>query len=113
MNFLSHVKVVSSGFSCYTFSLQIVFLHRDDQYGSRDCVEEAKQLKHVFILRLYMKLHASRWPLILLSRKPETQRNSSIDYLISAGFRAWSSLIMRYCYVRPLLSLISVYKTTY
>ncbi|BFG22789.1 hypothetical protein CerSpe_090630 [Prunus speciosa] len=69
---------------------------RDDQYGSRDCVEEAKQLKHGFILRLYMKLHASRWPLILLSRKPETQRNSSIEYLISAGFRAWSSLIMRF-----------------
>ncbi|XP_050155574.1 uncharacterized protein At2g39920 isoform X1 [Malus sylvestris] len=66
-----------------------------DQYGCSDCVEEAKHLKHRFILRLYMELHASGWPLILLSRKPEAERNSSIEDLISAGFRAWSTLTMR------------------
>ncbi|XP_048446568.1 uncharacterized protein At2g39920 [Pyrus x bretschneideri] len=70
-------------------------LHRYDQYGGSDFVEEAKHLKQMFILRLYMELHAGGWPLILLSRKPEAERNSSTEDLISAGYRAWSSLIMR------------------
>ncbi|XP_050387607.1 uncharacterized protein At2g39920 isoform X2 [Argentina anserina] len=66
-----------------------------DHYACSHRVEEAKHLKHMFILRLYMKLHASGWPLILLSRKPETYRTPSVQYLVSAGYKAWSSLIMR------------------
>ncbi|XP_061998215.1 uncharacterized protein At2g39920 isoform X1 [Rosa rugosa] len=69
-------------------------VHRYDHYGCSDCMEEAKHLKHMLILRLYMKLHSSGWPLILLSRKPETHRNTSVEYLVSAGYTAWSSLIM-------------------
>ncbi|KAL6123613.1 hypothetical protein ACLB2K_076134 [Fragaria x ananassa] len=71
-----------------------VSMHRYDHYGCSDCVEEAKHLKHMLILRLYMKLHANGWPLILLSRKPETHRNTSVEYLVTAGFTAWSSLIL-------------------
>ncbi|KAH9702336.1 hypothetical protein KPL70_010731 [Citrus sinensis] len=35
------------------------------------------------------------WPVILLSRKHEGQRNATTELLISAGYRGWSSLIMR------------------
>ncbi|KAK9283807.1 hypothetical protein L1049_012061 [Liquidambar formosana] len=58
-------------------------LYRFDQYGCTDCVEEAMHLKHMLILRLYMKLQASGWPLILLSRNPEEMRNATLEHLIS------------------------------
>lgn len=72
-----------------------LLLYRYNQYGCGDCVEEATHLKHMFILRLYRKLLASGWSLILLSRKPEGQRNATIEHLLSAGYGGWSSLIMR------------------
>lgn len=66
-----------------------------DQYGCNKCIGDAKHLKHETILQIYMELHASGWPLILLSRKPERQRNATIEHLVSAGFRDRSLLIMR------------------
>ncbi|KAF1890186.1 hypothetical protein Lal_00025519 [Lupinus albus] len=45
--------------------------------------------------RLYMNLQAGGWPIILLSREPEIHQNVTINHLISAGFRGWSSLMMR------------------
>lgn len=75
---------------------RILLLHRVDLRGYTECVEEAKHLKHVFTLKLFMKLQVSGWPVILLSRKPEGQRNATTELLISAGYRGWSSLIMRY-----------------
>uniref|UniRef100_A0A5B6YGZ6 Acid phosphatase 1 n=1 Tax=Davidia involucrata TaxID=16924 RepID=A0A5B6YGZ6_DAVIN len=65
------------------------------QYGCNDCIEEAIHLKHNIILKLYLKLQAAGWPLILISRKPEKQCNLTIKHLISAGYTGWSSLIMR------------------
>ncbi|KAA8534115.1 hypothetical protein F0562_031692 [Nyssa sinensis] len=70
-------------------------LPRLKQYGCNDCIEEAIYQKHKFILKLYLKLQSAGWPLILISRKPEKQRNSTIKYLIAAGYTGWSSLIMR------------------
>lgn len=52
-----------------------------------------------------MKLRASGWPLILLSRKSGRQQNATVEYLISAGYSGWTSLIMRYCY------LVAYFKT--
>ncbi|KAK7276352.1 hypothetical protein RIF29_17491 [Crotalaria pallida] len=60
-----------------------------------NCIIEAKNLKLKLVLRLYMNLQAGGWPIILLSREPETHRNVTINYLASAGFRGWSSLMMR------------------
>ncbi|XP_059666369.1 uncharacterized protein At2g39920 [Cornus florida] len=68
---------------------------RLNQYGCSDCFEEALHLKLMFILKLYMKLQAAGWPLILISREPERQRNVTIKYLVSSGYVNWSSLIMR------------------
>ncbi|KAF5752546.1 hypothetical protein HS088_TW01G00461 [Tripterygium wilfordii] len=66
-----------------------------DRYRRGDCFEEAKHLKYTFFLRLYIKLRESGWPLILLSRKPERQRNATTEHLLSAGYSGWYSLIMR------------------
>lgn len=66
-------------------------------------VEEAKQQKKVIFLKLYMKLQAGGWPLVLFSRKPEKLRSTAFEYLISAGCGNWSSLVMRYCFSFPLL----------
>lgn len=70
-------------------------LYRFDQNGCNECIEETKDLKHKLILRFCMKLQAGGWSLILLSRKPEKQRNATIEHLTTAGYGNWSSLIMR------------------
>lgn len=61
-----------------------------------NCILEAKNLKRMAVLRLYMNLQASGWPITLLSREPEKDQNVTINHLVSAGFRGWSSLMMRY-----------------
>lgn len=75
---------------------RFLLLHRVNVRGYIECIEEAKHLKHMFTLKLFMKLQVRGWPVILLSRKHEGQRNATTELLISAGYRGWSSLIMRY-----------------
>jgi hypothetical protein len=48
------------------------------------------------MLRLYMNLQASGWSIILLSREAIKDQNVTINHLVDAGFRDWSSLMMRY-----------------
>ncbi|KAH1093305.1 hypothetical protein AAZX31_14G060400 [Glycine max] len=57
-------------------------------------VLEAKNLKRMLVLRLYMNLQAGGWSIILLSREHGTRQNVTISHLLSAGFRDWSSLMM-------------------
>ncbi|XP_076903679.1 uncharacterized protein At2g39920-like [Bidens hawaiensis] len=71
------------------------FLYGYDRYGCDDCVREAKHMKHVFLFELYTKLNSGGWSLILLSRKPETLRNATVDDLKAVGCGGWSKLIMR------------------
>ncbi|KVI09851.1 uncharacterized protein At2g39920-like [Cynara cardunculus var. scolymus] len=70
-------------------------LYGYNRYGCNDCVREAKHMKHVFLIRLYLKLQSDGWPLILLSRKPEKLREVTIENLTSAGCGGYSKLIMR------------------
>ncbi|KAL3521174.1 hypothetical protein ACH5RR_019323 [Cinchona calisaya] len=70
-------------------------LHRLNQYTCNDCSKDARHLKQILVHELYMKLRGGGWALILLSRKPERLRNSTVEYLISVGCGGWSSLIMR------------------
>ncbi|KAL8192936.1 hypothetical protein R6Q57_027384 [Mikania cordata] len=70
-------------------------LYGYNRYGCDDCVREAKHMKHVFLVELYKKLGSGGWPMILLSRKPEKQREATIKNLRSAGCGGWSKLIMR------------------
>ncbi|KAL5066464.1 hypothetical protein RYX36_028201 [Vicia faba] len=79
--------------------------HRD---GISNCVKEAKHVKLMFVLRLYMNLQTDGWPIILVSREPETYQNVTINHLVSAGFRGWSSLMMRYSDYLPFISLIAL-----
>lgn len=72
-----------------------LLMNRVRDNGCIDCFQEEKHLKQILCLSLYTKLQASGWSLILLSRKPEKQRNATIQHLISAGYRDWSSTVMR------------------
>ncbi|KAI4299459.1 hypothetical protein L6164_032919 [Bauhinia variegata] len=69
--------------------------HRFHNYSISDCIEKAKNLKLMFILRLYKNVQADGWPIILLSREPGSHQNVTTNRLLAAGFRGWSSLMMR------------------
>jgi len=69
----------------------------DDSSSIDNCIIEARNLKRVLVLRLYMKLQDGGWSIILLSREHGKHQNVTINHLLSAGFRGWSSLMMRYC----------------
>lgn len=70
-------------------------LYRLGQFGCNDFLKEAKHLKDMLMLRLYIKLRACGWSMILLSRKPDKQWNATVEHLISIGYGGWFSLIMR------------------
>ncbi|KAF8397345.1 hypothetical protein HHK36_016258 [Tetracentron sinense] len=68
---------------------------RFDQYGGDDWIKEAKHMSHMLIMKLYKKLRDGGWSFIFITRKPEKQRNATIERLVSAGYGGWSSLVMR------------------
>ncbi|XP_022891870.1 uncharacterized protein At2g39920-like [Olea europaea var. sylvestris] len=61
----------------------------------KDAFHDSSRVKNVFAMKLYLKLQAGGWPLILISRKPEKLRDDAIEHLASVGCSGWSSLIMR------------------
>ncbi|KAL2317161.1 hypothetical protein Fmac_031037 [Flemingia macrophylla] len=65
------------------------------QSSSNNCILEAKKLKRMLLLKIYTNLKAGGWSIILLSREHKTHQNVTINHLLSAGFRGWSSLMMR------------------
>ncbi|RDX94741.1 hypothetical protein CR513_22850, partial [Mucuna pruriens] len=71
------------------------FFHRFYNDSTSNCIKDAKKVKLMFVLRLYMYLQTGGWPIILLSRGPGTHRNVTINRLVSAGFRSWSALMLR------------------
>ncbi|KAI3687700.1 hypothetical protein L1987_81401 [Smallanthus sonchifolius] len=42
-----------------------------NRYTCDDCAKEAKHMKHVFLVELYMKLESGRWPLILSHQRSQ------------------------------------------
>ncbi|KAG7574278.1 Acid phosphatase class B-like [Arabidopsis suecica] len=58
-------------------------------------IEEAKHQKSILTLQLYSKLRSQGYSMALLSRRPETERNATIEQLKSRGYSDWSHLIMR------------------
>ncbi|CAA6656756.1 unnamed protein product [Spirodela intermedia] len=63
--------------------------HRRDESG------DGQALARDLVRRLYARLQAGGWSLILFSRKTERQRSGTADDLVAAGYGGWSSLIMR------------------
>ncbi|PIN10589.1 Acid phosphatase [Handroanthus impetiginosus] len=74
---------------------ETLFTYRIKEEPLHNISGNADQLKHIFIRKMYLKLHSDGRPLILFSRIPEKLHNATIEYLVSAGCRGWSSLIMR------------------
>ncbi|KAL3523938.1 hypothetical protein ACH5RR_016772 [Cinchona calisaya] len=70
-------------------------MHRFNRKTCSDCHKDVKHLKQMHVHEIYTKLRGGGWPLILLSRKPERLRNTTVQYLVSVGCGGWSSLIMR------------------
>ncbi|CAH8265363.1 unnamed protein product [Arabidopsis lyrata] len=58
-------------------------------------IEEAKHQKSILTLELYSKLRSQGYSMVLLSRRPETERNATTEQLKSRGYSDWSHLIMR------------------
>ncbi|XP_027161607.1 uncharacterized protein At2g39920 isoform X2 [Coffea eugenioides] len=70
-------------------------LDQFNEYNCSNCHKDARQLKWILVRELYVKLQNGGWPMILLSRKPERLRKTTVGYLNSVGCGGWSSLIMR------------------
>lgn len=84
-------------FYCVAYNLTSGFLWcRFYNDSTSNCIKEAKNVKLMFVSRLYMYLQTGGWSIILLSREPRTHRNVTINHLDSAGLRSWSALMMRY-----------------
>ncbi|XP_038891289.1 uncharacterized protein At2g39920 isoform X2 [Benincasa hispida] len=74
----------------------LLFTNRDyNDLLISSCVDQAKRLKQNFLLKLYKKLRSCRWPITLISRKSDVNRNATIEHLTSAGYKGWLQLIMR------------------
>ncbi|CAH8384829.1 unnamed protein product [Eruca vesicaria subsp. sativa] len=58
-------------------------------------IEEAKHQRNKLTLELYSKLRSQGYSMVLLSRRPDTERNSTANELKSIGYSDWSGLIMR------------------
>ncbi|KAG2326343.1 hypothetical protein Bca4012_035314 [Brassica carinata] len=58
-------------------------------------IEEAKHQRSKLTLELYSKVRSQGYSMVLLSRKPERERNSTVEQLKSRGYSHWSGLIMR------------------
>ncbi|KAK4783985.1 hypothetical protein SAY86_018353 [Trapa natans] len=69
---------------------------RTEQDDSAGYMNEANSLRERLILKLYLKLQASGWSMVLVTRGLERERNAITNRLVSAGFRNWYSLIMRF-----------------
>ncbi|CAI8586258.1 unnamed protein product [Vicia faba] len=98
-DYFNGVKPSQDGFDVVLIDIDGIYPlspHSSNLFQSiSNCILEAKNLKRKAVLRLYMNLQASGWPIILLSREPVKDQNVTINHLASAGFRGWSSLMMR------------------
>ncbi|KAF8048648.1 hypothetical protein N665_2446s0003 [Sinapis alba] len=58
-------------------------------------IEKAKHQRSKLTLELYSKLRSQGYSMVLLSTRPERERNSTVEQLKSRGYSHWSGLIMR------------------
>ncbi|CAF1808204.1 hypothetical protein HID58_058578 [Brassica napus] len=58
-------------------------------------IEEAKHQRSKLILELYSKLRSQGYSMVLLSKRPQEERNSTAEQLKYRGYSDWSGLIMR------------------
>ncbi|XP_045833549.1 uncharacterized protein At2g39920-like [Trifolium pratense] len=99
-DYFNGVKPSDDGFDVVLIDIDGIFPWNPNssnlfQSTISNCTLEAKKLKLMLMLRLYMNLQASGWSIILLSREAVKDQNVTINHLVDAGFRDWSSLMMR------------------
>ncbi|KAM0062286.1 putative Acid phosphatase [Helianthus debilis subsp. tardiflorus] len=94
-NYFKNVTPVVDGQDAVLMDIDDLYVHRFQDYGHHDGVQEAKLMKHAVFVQIYTKLRSAGWSLVLVSRKHEKRRGVVTDMLIAAQCGGWSELIMR------------------
>ncbi|XP_027332858.1 uncharacterized protein At2g39920-like isoform X2 [Abrus precatorius] len=98
-DYFNDVRPSDDGLDVVLIDIDGIFppnLHSSNLFQSiNNCILEATNLKRLLVLRIYINLKAGGWSIILLSREQGTHQNVTINHLVSAGFRGWSTLMMR------------------
>ncbi|XP_010508947.1 PREDICTED: uncharacterized protein At2g39920 isoform X2 [Camelina sativa] len=88
------IKPMNDSRDVVVFDIDDTNLLEQDGYYMK-YIEEAKHQRSKLILELYSKLISQGYTMVLLSRRPERERNITIEQLKSRGYSDWSRLIMR------------------
>ncbi|CAN8317413.1 unnamed protein product [Cochlearia groenlandica] len=90
LTYFQSIKPMKDNRDVVVFDIDEINLLEQDSY-----IEEAKHMKRKLTLELYYKLRSQGYSMVLLSRRPGTERNVTVEDLTSRGYRDWSHLIMR------------------
>ncbi|VVB02790.1 unnamed protein product [Arabis nemorensis] len=91
LTYFKTVKPMKDDRDVVVIDIDEINLLEQDSYT----IEEAKNQKRKLVLELYSKLRSHGFLMVLLSRKPERERNTTIEQLKSRGYSDWFGLIMR------------------
>ncbi|ESQ52689.1 hypothetical protein EUTSA_v10017044mg [Eutrema salsugineum] len=90
LNYFQTIKPVKDNRDVVVIDIDEINLLEQESY-----IEEAKHQRSKLTLGLYYKLRSQGYSVILFSRRPERERNSTAEQLKSRGYRDWSHLVMR------------------
>jgi hypothetical protein len=93
LTYFQTIKPMNDNCDVVVIDIDDTNLLEQDSYYMK-YIEEAKHQKSILILALYSKLRSQGYSMVLLSRRPETERNATIEQLKSRGYSDWSHLIM-------------------
>ncbi|XP_010505687.1 PREDICTED: uncharacterized protein At2g39920 isoform X1 [Camelina sativa] len=94
LTYFQTIKPMNDSRDLVVFAIDDTNLLEQDGYYMK-YIEEAKHQRSKLTLELYSKLIAQGYTMVLLSRKPERERNATVEQLKSRGYSNWSHLIMR------------------
>lgn len=98
-NYFSTVEANDDHLDAIFMDIDDIFLPVIDSHNS-SVQDWRKQVEHehlagMLVLRLFLKLRSTGWPVVLFTRNHSSYANDTIESLSYAGFIGWSSLIMR------------------
>ncbi|PKI39610.1 uncharacterized protein At2g39920 [Punica granatum] len=99
-DYFSEIRPLGNGLDLILIDIDDILSSSSHQRSERDAfihyIDKANRLRNHSVLKLYLKLQATRWSLGLLTRNLEQNKDIVTNQLVSAGFKNWSSLIMRF-----------------
>ncbi|EOA27670.1 hypothetical protein CARUB_v10023824mg [Capsella rubella] len=94
LTFFQTIKPMNDSRDVVVIEIDDTNLLEQDSYNMK-YIEEAKHQRSKLTLKLYFKLLSHGYTMALLSRRPERERDATIEQLKSRGYSDWSHLIMR------------------